>query len=114
MLLFPVLTKIRPSLCAAQSDLLKEAKAIVEEYKFNEDFVNPVEFVFANIHGDIQLKFQKKFRKSKFVTFRNKQELLDILIEAQSVEETDAEYLKTLILNHSNEYHSDGGYEEEL
>ena len=80
--------RIRPSLSRHQSDLLRDAKLLVEEYSLNEEvensYVNPVEFVFANIHGDIQAKLKHKFRKSHFISFHSTQDLACKLQEVQA------------------------------
>merc|ERR1712240_56260 len=61
--------KIKPSLSPHQKKLLCEAEALIEEFKFREEAVNPPDFVFANIHGEIQVKLKHKYRHGDFVTF---------------------------------------------
>ena len=84
--------KIRPSLSTNQQNLLKEAQDLVDDYKLREGIKNPVDFVFANIHGETQVKFKNKFRGSLFATFRNIKDLIYILNQAQAVKETDRKF----------------------
>ena len=86
--------KIRPSLSRHQSDLLRDAKAVVEQYNYSMDevMVNPVEFVLANIHGDIQVKMKNKVRGSQFISFNSVQDLCLKLQQAQVVEQTDTAF----------------------
>ena len=81
--------KIRPSLSTNQKNLLRDSQSWVEEYCLNSEMVNPVQFVFANIHGEIQAKMQKKYRGSPFITFNSVQDLASKLKDAQVVKETD-------------------------
>ena len=81
--------KIRPSLSPNQKNLLRDAQSLVEEFSLNEEIVNPVEYVFANIHGEIQAKMKKKFRGSPFISFNSLKELSCRLQEAQAVKETN-------------------------
>ena len=55
----------------------------------NDEVVNPVEYVFANIHGEIQAKMKKKFRGSPFISFNSLKELTSRLQEAQIVKKTN-------------------------
>ena len=84
--------KIKPSLSPHQRKLLREAEALIEEYRFREEMINPPEFVFANIHGEIQVKLKKKYRHGDLVTFHTIKQLVSILYEAQKVKETDLAY----------------------
>ena len=83
--------KIRPSLSRNQKSLLKEAQTFVEESNLkNEDlYANPVEFVLANVHGDIQVKLKEKFKGNHFITFNSIQELTRRLQEAQGIENAE-------------------------
>ena len=81
--------KIRPSLSPNQKNLLRDAQSLVEEFSLNEETVNPVEYVFANIHGEIQAKMKKNFRGSPFLFFNSVKELTCRLQEAQAVKETN-------------------------
>ena len=81
--------KIRPSLSPNQKTLLRDAQAWVEKYSLNAEMVNPVQFVFANIHGEIQAKMQKKYRGNPFISFNSIQDLASKLMDAQVVVETD-------------------------
>ena len=87
--------KIRPSLSRHQNDLLREAIDTVEQYSLNDEIVNPVnpiEFVFANIHGDIQAKMKSKVRGSPFITFNSIQDLRRKFQDAQAIEQTDTAF----------------------
>ena len=84
--------KIRPSLSNNQQKLLKEAQSLVEEYNLRDEIKNPVEFVFANIHGETQVRFKNKFRGNEFATFRNIQDLTLVLQQAQSIKESDTKF----------------------
>ena len=84
--------KIRPSLSAYQKNLLDEAETIVEEFNLRDEVRNPVEFVFANIHGETQVKLKNKFRGSNFVTFRSVTQLISSLNQVQSVKRTDEKF----------------------
>ena len=86
--------KIRPSLSRHQSDLLREAKDTVEQYSLNDEIVNPVEFVFANIHGDIQAKMKTDVRGSPFITFNSIQDLGRKLQEAQVIVQANSAFDK--------------------
>ena len=79
--------KIKPSLSPQQKKLLHEAEALIEGYSFQEELVNPPEYVFANIHGEIQVKLKHKHRDG--VTFHTIQQLTSILYQAQLLKETD-------------------------
>ena len=86
--------KIRPSLSNNQLNLLRDAKAVVDDLSLGEEAVNPVEFVFANIHGVIQAKLKKKFRGSPFITFNSVSELIRKTQEAQVVKVAETEFEK--------------------
>ena len=81
--------KIRPSLSPNQKNLLRDAQAWVEQFSLNAEMVNPVQYVFANIHGEIQAKMQKNYRGSPFISFNSIQDLASRLKDAQVVRETD-------------------------
>lgn len=84
--------KIKPSLSPQQKRLLREAEALIEDYSLREEMVNPPEYVFANIHGEIQVKLKDKYRHGDRVTFHTIQQLTTILYQAQTVKETDLAY----------------------
>ena len=81
--------KIRPSLSIYHINLLRDAKSVVDEFSLNEEIVNPVDFVFANVHGQVQAKMRKKFRRSPFITFNTIPELISKLQEAQVIKDED-------------------------
>ena len=85
-------TKIRPSLCPNQKTLLHKAQSMIEEYNFTHEHINPPEFVFANIHGELQVKFKSKSRFGLMATFHDIKQLIYIIQEAQAVKPTDDEY----------------------
>ena len=84
--------KIRPSLSENQKKLLKEAETLVEEYKLNDENRNPVAFVFANIHGEVQVKLKKKFRGNDLITFRSIKDLIQIVAQAQAIKVTEEKF----------------------
>ena len=91
--------KIRPSLSNNQLNLLRDAKSVVEEFCLNEEstgeeMVNPVEFVFANIHGIIQAKMKKELRGSPFISFNSIPDLVRKVQEAQVVKDEDSSFDK--------------------
>ena len=87
--------KIRPSLSNNQRILLKEAEALVEDFKLNDETRNPVAFVFANIHGETQVKLKNKFRGNDLITFRSTKELVQIVAQAQAVKNTEELFHET-------------------
>ena len=84
--------KIRPSLSNNQINLLRDAEAVVEEFNFKEEIMNPVDFVFANVHGQTQVKLREDFRGSPFLSFNTIPELIRKLQEAQVVKEAETAY----------------------
>ena len=85
-------TKIRPSLSPNQKTLLHEAQSVIEEFHLAHEHINPPEFVFANIHGELQVKFKSKSRFGLMVTFHSIKQLVHIIQEAQAVKQADEEY----------------------
>ena len=81
--------KIRPSLSNYHVNLLRDAQSVVDEFSLNEELVNPVDFVFANVHGQVQAKMRKKFKRSSFITFNTIPELVRKLQEAQVIKDED-------------------------
>ena len=75
-----------------QKNLLDEAEAIVEEFNLRDEVHNPVEFVFANIHGETQVKLKNKFRGNNFVTFRSVSQLISTLNQVQSVKHSEEKF----------------------
>ena len=61
--------RIKPSLSPNQRKLLREAEALIDEYRFRDEIINPPDFVFANIHGEIQVKLKHKYRHGDLVSF---------------------------------------------
>ena len=84
--------KIRPSLSNNQINLLRDAISVVEDFSLDEEVVNPVEFVFANIHGQIQAKMKEKVRGSPFISFNTIPDLVRKLQEAQVVKEEETAF----------------------
>ena len=87
--------KIRPSLSLNQQNLLRDALSFVDEYSLKDEEINPVDFVFANVHGEIQAKLKNKFRGSCFIAFNNVQDLARKLQDAQVEKDREADYDKT-------------------
>ena len=82
-------TRIRPSLSPHNKALLADARELLKEYEDKTDFMsNPPDFVLANIHGDIQVKFQKDVqKKGMFFSFDSTEELSRIIANAQHVDQ---------------------------
>ncbi len=77
--------RIYPSLTKTQLSLLHEARDMLKDYKYNEsNTVNPPESIFADIHGDIQVKFAKKTNKGMFVKIRSLEHLAFVLETSES------------------------------
>ena len=78
-------TRIRPSLSPHSKILLANARDLLKEYEDKSEFMsNPPEFVLANIHGDIQVKFQKDVKKKgMFFSFDTTEELSCLIANAQ-------------------------------
>ena len=105
--------KIRPSLSTNQQNLLREAQTLVDDFQFREEIKNPVDFVFANIHGETQVKFKNKFRGNLFATFRSLKDLICILNQAQAVKETDQKFYE--FSSWADDGHlSDSGSEDDM
>ena len=73
--------RVKPSLSNANYNLLKDAKEQIKCFTSNpENFDNPPEFVFANIHGDLQIKSAKNTAENNmFYTFNSLQSLFEIV-----------------------------------
>ena len=82
--------KIRPSLCPHNKSLLYAAKQHLEELeKDSYQLKNAPHFVFANVHGDIQVKFHENVgKKGMFFGFDTVDELSCIITNAQSPEQS--------------------------
>ena len=76
--------KIRPSLSPEQNNLLHDAQEYLENFGFtDDDGDNPPEFVFANIHGLIQVKMKKPTKQGLFVTIHSLDDLTQVITRAQ-------------------------------
>ena len=80
--------KIRPSLSPHSRSLLKEAQDHIKTYQDEDgDFLpginNPPDFVFANVHGDLQVKMKNRVRKGMFFGFSTIEELSGVIANAQ-------------------------------
>ena len=64
---------------------------MLEDYQLTDEHVNPPEFVFANVHGELQVKFKNKSRFGLMVTFHSINQLVHIIREAQT-DPADDEY----------------------
>ena len=81
---------IRPSLSPAQKSLLDDARDFLKTSKFKETkCVNPPEFVFANVHGNIQVKMKNETRQGLFFTIRSVQHLVEVIERAQDSSDDD-------------------------
>ena len=79
---------IRPSLAPKQKDLLFNAKDMIKDFD-DHNTNNSPEFVFADIHGNIQLKLKEKSKKGLFVPIRSLEQLSNLLQSMKSVPITD-------------------------
>ena len=72
--------RIRPSLSPEQQILLDEARDLLDEYHHG-GFVgeNPPDYVFANVHGVVQLKMKTQTKDGMFITIQNIAHLSQIL-----------------------------------
>ena len=85
--------KIRPSLSVDQQRFLDKARDIVDDYKLVECVdINPPDFVFADINGDIMLKMKKKMKSGMFIKIRNITHLCQVLTQSQMKENSYEEY----------------------
>ena len=75
--------KIRPSLSPDQQALLDEARELLDDY-FHGGYVgeNPPDFVFANVHGEIQLKMKNRSKDGLFITIKDITHFSQILAKA--------------------------------
>ena len=79
---------IYPSLSKKRLNLLHEARDMMEKYKYGQsNKVNPPIAVFANVHGDIQVKFEKKTTRGQYVTIQSLQDLASILEISESCDD---------------------------
>ena len=71
---------VKPSLSSHNTSLLKEAKDFIKPFIGNtRTYENPPEFVFANVHGDLQVKMAKETDGSMFHSFNSMQKLFEII-----------------------------------
>ena len=75
--------KIRPSLSPRNKTLLHKAEDYLKEIADYGGMSNPPDFVLANIHGEIQVKFKEESKKGLFVTFNSIKELSTVIASAQ-------------------------------
>ena len=75
---------VKPSLSNSNYTLLKDAKEMVKSFQnCSTDYENPPEFVFANVHGDLQVKLKKETSDgTMFYQFNSMQKLYEILNKA--------------------------------
>ena len=80
--------KIRPSLSQHTRALLKEAQDLIKSYQdeegnFLSSINNPPDFVFANIHGELQVKMMNRVQKGMFFSFSTLDQLSWVIANAQ-------------------------------
>ena len=79
---------IYPSLTKRRLNFLYEARDFLKEFNYkNSNTFNPPLAVFANVHGDIQVKFSKKTARGQYLTINSLEELSYILEHSESCEE---------------------------
>lgn len=76
--------KVQPSLTPENKSLLEEARNVVEEEIHKESFRNPPEFVYANIHGNLEVKMREPTRGSMFHRFSSLVNLYEIFYKCNS------------------------------
>ena len=97
--------QIYPSLTKKNLTLLHEARDLLEEYNYKtSNVMNPPEAIFADVHGDIQIKFQKKTANGKYIKIRSLDQLALVLETSESCEEK---------LNYDGEPFNTWGYEDD-
>ena len=79
--------KVRPSLAPAQKTLLNDARDYLDSQK-NSILPNAPEFVFANIHGQVQVKMSQKCKNGLFVTIKSLEHLTSVIANANMLEES--------------------------
>ena len=77
---------VKPSLSHHNSKLLKDAKELIKPYTSNpQTYDNPPQFVFANVHGDLQVKLVKETADgTMFYSFNSIQKLFEIINKADN------------------------------
>ena len=77
---------VKPSLSQHNYNLLRDAKDLVKPYTSNpETYDNPPEFVFANVHGDLQVKLANATTDGvMFYSFNSIQQLFEIMNKADN------------------------------
>ena len=79
---------IYPSLTKKRLNFLYEARDFLKEFNYkHSNTINPPLAVFANVHGDIQVKFSKKTTRGQYVTIHSLEEFSHILELSESCEE---------------------------
>ena len=83
---------IYPSLTKTRLNFLYEARETMKEFSYeHSNMINPPLAIFANVHGDIQIKFSKKTKYGQYVSINSLEELSRILLLSESCEE-DQDY----------------------
>ena len=74
--------KIRPSLAPERKKLLNEANKAIEDYT---NIINPPDFVYADIHGNLKVKMKHRDLKNRlFFKFRSITDLNEVIMDAQN------------------------------
>ena len=73
--------KIKPNLCQERKSLLASAIDFVDKYA--EEMINPPDFVFANVHGNIMLKMAKRSKRGMFFEVKSITHLALLVQNAQ-------------------------------
>ena len=79
---------IRPSLSEAQKVLLSDAKEYIKNNNSEAYGSNPPEFVFANIHGNVQVKMKKATKYGLFIDIKSVSHLAQIIARANDSDQT--------------------------
>ena len=59
------------------------ARDFLKNSNFDGNYTNPPDFVCANVHGNIQLKFKNETSQGLFVTINSVQHLAEVIERAQ-------------------------------
>ena len=75
--------RIKPSLSPSQQALLDESRDLLDEYHHG-GYVgeNPPDYVFANVHGVVQVKMKNKSKDGQFITIQNISHLCQVLAKS--------------------------------
>ena len=99
--------KVQPSLSPGTKKLLGTASDFVNGLKAHDEvdeegerkIPNCPDFVFADVHGNLLLKFCKREKDGMFFRFNSMEQLAMIVQKYNAVKETDEEYEKLMVVS---------------